>query len=178
VKATREFVKQDDDVLFDKLKLIKRVTENFTCIGINNDVVEFKSDREILDYYVLHRLDYYAKRKEYLIRKIKEELLIAGSKFYFVKGILENKIMVFKRSKEDITNQIISHTSFPFYTVDGSFDYLLRMPIHSFSLETIEELKKVISVKKEELKIYTEKSIESMWLDDLTDLTKYLAKTN
>jgi DNA topoisomerase-2 len=174
IKATREFVKLSDETLMDKLKLVKKVTENFTCIGINNEIVEFKSELEILDYYVTCRLDYYAKRKDWLINKIKEELMVAGSKFYFVKLILEDKIKVFKQPKDAIIKQIEESEAFPFYKRDDSFQYLINMPVHSFSNETIEELKKQISAKKEELKVYTEKSINSMWLDDLNELTKAL----
>ena len=176
IKVPREFLNKDEAYIHDKLKLTKRVTENFTCIGINNDIVEFKSELEILDYYVLHRLDYYAKRKIYLINKLKEELLIAGSKFYFVKGILENRIRVFKETKQSITNQIKLQSTFPFYEVDGTFDYLLRMPIHSFTNETIEELKKQIMINKEELKLITDKTSEEMWLDDLKELIVFLNK--
>lgn len=174
IKAPREFVKKDDDYIMDKLKLVRKITETYTCIGVENDVKEFKSIDEIFQYYVGHRLDWYQARKDELIRKVKEELMIAGSKFYFVKLILEDKIQVFKRTKEDITNQLKLCSAFPFYEVDGGFDYLLRMPIHSFSLDTIEELKKVISVKKEELKFYTETSTKTMWLEDLKELKKEL----
>ena len=111
-----------------------------------------------------------------LINKLKEELLIAGSKFYFVKGILENRIRVFKETKQSITNQIKLQSTFPFYEVDGTFDYLLRMPIHSFTNETIEELKKQIMINKEELKLITDKTSEEMWLDDLKELIVFLNK--
>lgn len=172
VKAPREFVKKDDDYIFEKLKLIRKVTENFTCIGINNDIVEFKNENEILDYYIDVRLKYYESRKNYIITKLKEELLITGSKFFFVKLVLEDKIKVFKQKKEDILKQIPLRSEFPFYEVDGGFEYLIRMPIHSFSSDTIDELRNALQKKKIQLKEAEEKTIEQMWLDDLNELKK------
>jgi DNA topoisomerase-2 len=170
IKVPREFTKKDDEYIIDKLKLVRKITENYTCIGINNEIVEFDSIKEILDKYMEVRLHYYDLRKIHLIEKVKKELMVIGSKFYFVKFILEEKIKVFKTSKSIIIKQIEDNKDFPFYKVDDSFDYLLRMPIHSFSSDTIDELKKQISNKKEELKIITETSLEDMWLNDLKEL--------
>ena len=174
IKASREFVKKDDDFIINTLKLIKRVTENFTCIGENNEIVEFKSDTEILDAYIKVRLAYYEKRKEYLIRKIKEDLMIAGSKFYFVKLVLEDKIKVYKQTKQFILDQIEKSTVFPFYKVDESFLYLVNMPIHSFSSDTIATLKEDIEKKKLLLKEVSDITIQDMWLRELKELQKEL----
>jgi len=174
IKASREFVKKDDEFIINTLKLIKRVTENFTCIGENNEIVEFKSDTEILDGYIKVRLTYYEKRKAYLIKKIKEDLMIAGSKFFFVKLVLEDKIKVYRQTKQFILDQISANSSFPFFKVDDSFNYLVNMPIHSFSTDTISTLKEDIEKKKLQLKEITDITIQDMWLKELKELQKEL----
>lgn len=174
IKAPREFVKKDDDYIIDKLKLVKKITENYTCMGEFNEPVEFKSIQEILDSYIKVRMLYYEKRKTWIINRLKEELMIAGSKFYFVKLILEDKIKVFRQSKQFIHEQIGASKEFPFYEVDGTFNYLTAMPIHSFSTDTIAELKKLIEAKKIQLKEAQEKTIEQMWLDELKLLKEKL----
>jgi DNA topoisomerase-2 len=174
VKATREFVAKDDAYIYDKLKLIRRVTENFTCIGSRNEVVEFESDKEIMDEFIKIRLDFYNKRKEYLIKKTKDDLMVAGSKFYFIKFVLENKFKVFRETKVSITGQIESNKDFPFFKVNDSFNYLIAMPVHSFTTDTIAELKEDIAKKKLLLQEITDKTINQMWLDDLKDLQKVM----
>lgn len=173
VKVTREFNKKDDEWIFNKLKLIRRVSENFTCIGSNNEIVEFTNEIEIINGFIDIRLDYYNKRKEYLINKIKRELLILGAKFYFIKGILDDTIIINKKSKEDIEKQLDKNTSFPFTKLD-SYDFLYNMPIHSLTKETFNELKGLIDKKKEELKQVTEKLIQDMWIEELKELEKVL----
>lgn len=174
IKAQREFVKKDDDYIIDKLKLVKKVTENFTCIGERNEIVEFKSDKDILDAYIKVRLTYYEKRKEYLINKIKEDLMIAGSKYFFVKAVLEDKIKVFKQTKQSILDQIEKSESFPFYKVNDSFTYLVNMPLHSVTSDTMTDLKEDIQKKKLLLKETTDITINEMWLKELKELQKEL----
>jgi DNA topoisomerase-2 len=173
VKVTREFTKKDDEWIAQKLKLISRTTENFTCIGINNEIVEYKDEISILNDFILVRLDYYEKRKTYQIEKIKKELLTLGAKYYFVKGIIEDTIIVNKRPKADIEKQILATKGFPFKDFE-SLDFLLNMPIHSMSKETFNDLKEQIDKKKIELKEVTEKKVEDTWTEELNELKKVL----
>ena len=133
----------------------------------------FTNEIEIINGFIDIRLDYYNKRKEYLIAKIKRELLILGAKFYFIKGILDDTIIINKKSKDDIKKQLDKNTSFPFTKLD-SYDFLYNMPIHSLTKETFNELKGLIDKKKEELKQVTEKLIQDMWIEELKELEKVL----
>jgi len=169
LKVAREFVKKDDDWILNKLKLIRRVTENFTCIGENNQIVEFKNEIEILDAYIKIRQEYYQKRKDFQIQKLRDQLLQMGAKFYFIKNVLEDKIVLNKKSKSDIEKQIRSNKSFPFEKLED-LSFLLNMPIHSLSIETYEELKKAIDIKKEELTLIQNKDTNEMWIEEIKDL--------
>jgi len=58
--------------------------------------------------------------------------------------------------------------------VDGSYNYLLSMQLYALTHEKLEELKSLIESKKAELAEVKNKTIQQMWLDDLTDLKKVL----
>jgi len=173
IKVQREFSKKDDRWILEKLKLIRRVTENFTCIGERNEIAEFTNEIDIFNAFYDIRYSYYQKRKDWLIEKIKADLLLLGAKFYFVKLILEDQIKVFKQSKVFIEEQVRSRKEFPFDKLD-SISFLLSMPIHSFTSETFNELKEDIDKKKKELKEVTAKSIEETWQEELEQLKKQL----
>jgi len=173
IKVQREFSKKDDRWILEKLKLIRRVTENFTCIGERNEIAEFTNEIDIFNAFYNIRYSYYQKRKDWLIEKIKADLLLLGAKFYFVKLILEDQIKVFKQSKVFIEEQVRSRKEFPFDKLD-SISFLLSMPIHSFTSETFNELKEDIDKKKKELKEVTAKSIEETWQEELEQLKKQL----
>jgi len=50
------------------------------------------------------------------------------------------------------------------------------MPIHSLSIETFNELKKIIDIKKELLFNIQNKKIQDIWLTELRELKKILKK--
>lgn len=174
IKTSRQFTTTFDttDALNKVLKLGKNLPEILNCIDENNRVREFKSVEEILDAYIDIRLSYYTKRKEYLVERMKNKLLILASKYVFCKGIIDETIKVAKQSKEKIVAQLEKNEKIA--KQDDSYDYLLRMPIHSISKETMEKLKEEIATLKSELKELAAKTIEDIWSEDLKKLKKSL----
>jgi len=174
VKTTRDFTKKHEDIesLNKVFKLVKSLPENLTCIDENNRAKEFSSIQEILDAFIDIRLKYYQKRKDYLVEEIKISLIKLASKYYFVKGIVDGSIIVNKRKKDNIIAQLEKFEKIK--PIDGSYEYLLQMPIHSLTQEKLEELKKLIEDGKEEYKKTKATTVQDMWLADLKELQKCL----
>jgi len=57
---------------------------------------------------------------------------------------------------------------------DNSYDYLLRLPIYSLTLEKINELNKQCETKRQELLFIKSKTAEELWKIDLEELIKKL----
>ena len=174
IRTTREFTRKHQDIesLYKVFKLVKSLPENLNCIDEENHVKEFNTIQEILDKFICLRLKYYQKRKDYLVEEIKNSLIKLASKYYFVKGIIDGSIIVNKRKKDNIISQLEKIEKIK--PIDGSYDYLLQMPIHSLTQEKLEELKNQIEEGKEEYKKTKETSIQDMWLADLRELQKCL----
>ena len=174
IRTTREFTRKHQDIesLYKVFKLVKSLPENLNCIDEDNHVKEFNTIQEILDKFICLRLKYYQKRKDYLVEEIKNSLIKLASKYYFVKGIIDGSIVVNKRKKDNIIAQLEKIEKIK--PIDGSYDYLLQMPIHSLTQERLDELKKQIEEGKEEYKKTKETSIQDMWLADLRELQKCL----
>lgn len=174
IKTTREFTRKHDNIeLLNKVfKLVKSLPENFTCIDENNRAKEFGSVQEILDSFIEVRLEFYQKRKDYILDSLKNDLVKLVSKYYFIKGICDDTIIVNKRKKDNIIAQLEKVDKIK--PIDGSYDYLLAMNIASLTHERLEELKKQIEEGKEEYKKTKETSINDMWLADLRELQKCL----
>lgn len=174
VKTTRHFTTMfgTQEGLNKVFKLSKTLPEILNCIDENNRVREFKSVEEILDAYIDVRLGYYNKRKEYLVDKMKNRLLVLASKYLFCKGIIDETIKVAKQTKEKIVAQLEKLEKI--VKQDDSYDYLLRMPIHSISKETMEKLKEEIASLKAELKTLASTTPEDIWNEDLKKFKKCL----
>lgn len=174
IRTTREFTRnhEDERKLYDAFHLVKSLPETLCCIDENNRVKEFSSIHEILDKFIDLRLKFYQKRKDYMLESMKSNLIKLASKYYFVHGIINGTIMVNKRKKDNIIAQLEKIEKI--HKIDGSYEYLLSMPIHSLTQERLEELKKQIEDGKEEYKKTRETSIQDMWLADLRELQKCL----
>jgi len=169
VKFDREFMKtHTDEDIFRILKLYKKVTENYTCIGEDNKIHELKSVEEVFENYFRVRMEFYKTRKEYIIHKKENDIEVIQSKFAFIKYILEGKVVVNKKSKDEIIKQI-ENMKF-IIKVDDSYEYLLRLPIYSLTKEKINQLSEELKKRKLELKEMKETSEQDMYLDDLDKL--------
>lgn len=174
IKTTRDFTKKHEDErkLYEVLHLVKSLPETLCCIDENNRVREFNSIQEILDAFIDLRLKYYDKRKMWLLDSLKDKLTTLASKYLFVKGIVDGEIVVNKKKKDEIVAQLEKIEKIK--KVNGSYDYLLNMAIHSLTKERLDELKKLIEDGKLEYNKTKDTTIQEMWMEDLTEFKKCL----
>lgn len=174
IKTSRDFTKKHENErkLYEVFHLIKSLPETLCCIDENNRVREFSSIQEILDAFITLRLEYYNKRKQYILDTLRNNLEKTNSKYLFVKAIVDKKIIVANRKKADIIEQIKAVKGI--VEVDGSYEYLLRMPIYNLSAEMLEVLKKEIDDTQIEYKNIEQTSIQDMWISDLKELKKVI----
>jgi DNA topoisomerase-2 len=129
----------------------------------------FENTSDIIKYFVKFRLDYYHKRKQFLLDKLNRELKILSNRGRFIKAIIDGKLKVNNVSKSVIIEGI---EAMKLEKIDDSYDYLLRMPIYSLTKEMYEKLKEDFVAKKEEIKILEETDPKDMYILDLSELKK------
>jgi len=151
------------------LKMRERVGENYTTLDENGDLKVFESPEEIIRYFIKFRLKYYTIRKNHLISKLTKELWILENRKRFIEEILGGNLKINNRPKSDI---ISSLKKMNFKNQNGSYNYLLDMPIHSLTKEKAEELRALYDTRKEELEEVGKKTTKTMFEKDLRDLYK------
>lgn len=156
----------DDEKLLDKMKLIKRVSENLTCIDENNKIVVFDRIEEIIEYFLNVKLKFMQKRKDSQLEKFDTELKLLKCKYFFIKGVFDGKIEVQNKKKSEIVAQLEDINNI--ITKDNNYDYLVNMPIHSLTKETFDKLKEDAKNKKAQYDELKPKTIEEIYLEDLT----------
>lgn len=154
-----------EEELMNKLKLIKKVSENYTVIDENNKIVVYESAEEIIDHYIRVKLNSLVNRKEYLKGRFEEEIRYDYSKYLFTKMIVENKLIVAKRKKTDIVADLEKVSDI--LTRDDSYDYLLNMNILSLTEERMTKLESDIKQKKSDLDQLVKKTIEQIWTEEI-----------
>ena len=157
------------DKLESILKIVDSDTENLTTLDENEKLKIFDCVEDIVKYFVEFRLEFYQKRKDYLIDKLSKELRVLAFKAKFIKSIVDKKLEVNNVKKEIIIKWLSDNK---FEKNDGSYNYLLNMPIHSLTNEKYIELIKNTKEKKEELDLIKDKDPKEMYLSDLNELKK------
>lgn len=172
IKVKRVFfdVNQDPQSWVKVFALAKPLNEQLNCIDENNRIKEFNNIREIVDAFMKIRLEFYAKRKEYLLKKYLEEITFDVSKYTWCKGIIDETIVIKNKKKDDIVKQLEKIDKI--VQKDGSYNYLLNMPMSSITKEKMAELTDKIKALKEQIKELHKKTIEEMWLNDLDEIEK------
>lgn len=155
------------------LKMEERQTENFTVLDETGKLRIFNSASDIIKYFVDFRMKFYIKRKEFLIEKLERELTYLSNKARFIKMIIDGTLRINNIPRQTIINSLID---FKFDEIDGSYSYLLSMPIHTLTKEKYEELLKNESDKTAELLDLKKIQPIDMYKKDLTDLRSALKK--
>lgn len=154
----------EHDKILELLKLKKSEVEILNAIDANNKVKTFDSIESILDYFKTIRLEYLEKQRQYDLLIQETNLFINASKYKFVELIMQDKLKVFKRKKDDIIKDLEKTN---LYNKDG-YEYLLNMQIHSFTKETLELLKSKIENIQNTIKILKELNVNTEFLRKLT----------
>lgn len=155
-----------NDELLEYLKLIKRVSENYTVIDETNKIKVFDDVFGILDHYIDVKLDYLSRRKAFQLQKLKSDIDIDQSKYNFIEAIINGTLVINNRKKMDIETDLIKMTNI--ITVDGNYDYLLNMNIMSLTVERMKRLKDSLNDKKQEMKSLQNTSINDIWSNTLS----------
>lgn len=170
IKFTRaELEKLDDERLVKLLKLEESSTEIYSTLDECGKLKIFDSTSEIIQYFVNFRLTYYHKRKQFLLDRLNRELKILSNRGRFIKAILDEKLKVNNVPKIEIIKGI---EELKLDKIDGSYDYLLRMPIYSLTKEVFDKLKADFTEKKAEIQKMEETDPKDMYVDDLNELKK------
>ena len=155
----------DQEAILEKLKLIKKVSENYTVIDESNMIKVFDAPEDILKEWVEIKLYYTTLRKEHMMKEMAQAGALMTSKFIFIKGVVDGKIVVTNTKKDDIIKQIDGVKGI--IERDGSYDYLLNMPIHSLSKEKVTALKQQISTLMGEMEALKDTEVNDIFMGDL-----------
>lgn len=161
----------EKDKLDQTLKMVETETENLTCLDERGKLLIFENIPQIVEYFTNFRLSFYSKRKAFLINKYNEELTYLSNRARFIKLIIDGKLKVNNVPRKEI---ILYLETNKFDQVNGTYLYLLNMPIHSLSKETYEALLKEVSEKQAELAEIKKKDPTDMYREDLNELKKNL----
>ena len=154
------------DLLKDlKLRKTFRVS-NMHLFHPTRGIYKYSSPEEILKDFVELREDHYVKRKAHLIKVLETRATMCGYKSKFVTMVIEGDIVVFKRKKQDLEEEL----SKTFPKIGGTYDYLLNIKTVQYTEESVKNLLKESKQAKEELEVMKNTSHIEMWKMDIKNI--------
>merc|ERR1711871_1164747 len=176
------FSKENKDNHYSKLekelKLVSTISTSNMCLFDNKCVIhKYENANEIIKEFYNVRLQTYENRKKYMLAKMENDIEILKQKMMFILGIIDEEIIINKRSKDNITQQLVNKQfkkmdSSNTFNEDGNYNYLISMPIYSLTLEKKIELEKDYNEKQKEYDELFTKTEKNIWLEELDEFEK------
>jgi len=161
-----------DDKLEGVLRMRESMTENITTLDERGKLKVFLSADELVGYFVELRTLFYEKRKAYNLKVLSDEIAILEDRVRFIGSVLDGSLILGNRGKAEI---VASLKAGSYREVEGSYDYLLSMPLYSLTAEKYKELQGKLKDKLQEKKKLEGTKPEALYEGDLLDLKKKLS---
>ena len=191
-------VKVNDETLFDNTYKVKDVIEekfklttsksttNIHLYTKDGAIKKYDTIYQVIDDHYYVRLNMYQKRKDYQLETLTKDIQLLESKMRFIESVIDEKIQVYKKSKQSIIDALKSF-EFPFYEdncivdyeekeITSEYNYLLNLSVYSFTLEKVEELKENILKHKNEFDELEKKDIKDIWREELDNFEEAYKK--
>jgi DNA topoisomerase-2 len=165
----------------EKIKDIPKQFHLTSKVSINNmhlystkgKLTKYNTIRDIFEEYYTHRLELYAKRREFQLNELKDELEMISNKARFILMVVNEELIINKRKRGEIEDDL-EENDFKKTGINNSYDYLLNMPIYQLTFEKIEELKKQKEIKETEYNKLNKMKPHDIWKDELVELKNML----
>ncbi|KAI1876939.1 uncharacterized protein JN550_001011 [Neoarthrinium moseri] len=184
--------------LLEKFKLTKQIpTSNLVAFNTRGMIQKYENVEEILEEFYVYRLKKYKERKAHWLGVLESEHRKLSNQARFIKAIMDSELVVNRKKKQVVVEELRQKKYDPFpkhsdtkkaksdedeVDAEGEeevetesdagtrdYDYLLSMPIWSFTQERLDRLKDQLIKKKAEHDELEAKSEKDLWCTDLDE---------
>lgn len=162
-------------------------TSNMHLYDTEQRIIKYEKPEDILKVFFDLRLEFYARRKDLLVKKLRREQRMLSNKARFVEEVCSGELVVSNRKKAELLADLQRRGYDLFDKADGNeettedetdeesslatlskgYEYLLGMKIWSLTYEKAQELRKQLAERTAELKDLEGTAPSQIWLNDL-----------
>jgi DNA topoisomerase-2 len=147
------------------LKLSTTVsTTNMHLFDADCKLHKYQSVEDIIDAFSVVRLATYVKRKAHQVDALQRILVKLSNKAKYIEHVLDGSVDLRRKTATDIETMLREKG---LVHVDDGFDYLIKMPMMSVSVEQVDKLRKECAQTEMELKELRRTTEQHMWLREL-----------
>jgi DNA topoisomerase-2 len=153
---------ENEEEIMKTLKLIKTApSTNMNLLDENNNLINFKSVQEIVNYWYKIKFGQLKSRKTAVLTDMEKDIHMHQHKLRFLNGVLENKIKI-KESKQSVINDMSKLGISEQY-----HDQFLRIPIVNLTADMIKTLNNAIKNKQRDYDVLKSKSVSIIFREDV-----------
>ena len=151
------------------LKLVsnRNLATNFMYL-FNHEgrIQKYDTVNDIIREYYRVRLDAYGTRKRILLEELRKRENVLRNKIRFLQEVIDETIVIHRRNKADLEMELGERA---FDLVEDSYDYLLRMPLFTLTVDKKLELDKQMEDVRARIEHVESTSERRMWREELED---------
>jgi DNA topoisomerase-2 len=137
---------------------------NMHLFDVNDKLKKYATVGEIIDEYLVTRLDLYEKRRQSMIGQLEQDLQVASNKARFIGEILVETIDLRRKTQMEVDAVLAAKA---YDMVDGDYAYLVDMKLGSLTNERVAKLEKDRDAYRAALELVRCTTAPAMWLADL-----------
>lgn len=154
------------------LKLVNTLsTTNLVLFNDQGRLKKYSSITDIMNEFCSVRLHYYKLRIEHTIETLTIEYNKVKSKHKFLTLVMKRELNLFESKEEELVKEF---KRLNLVTIEDSYDYLLSLPVRSFTLKRTTQLKETLTRMKNEIKLYKTTTPITLWKKELKELKSLL----
>jgi len=155
----------EDAVLQRSLVFTAKKT-NMHAFNHKGVITKYERLNDILKEYADVRLALYETRRQYQIKALSAELPYHTNVMRFIEDQISKdpEIDLRRKTEEECTALLAKHA---YARICDSFDYILRLPVRSFTAEEIAKHKATLASLRAEIATLESKTAAELWLEDL-----------
>jgi len=162
------------------LKLFSKIaTTNMVLFDRNGKIKKYENVVEIIDEFCQVRMEYYIKRKKYLLESLFKRIEMMKNKHRFLTEVMDGGLSLYRRKEENVIKDLEDRGYMKEMTkdsddndVDKGYNYLLRMHVRSYTDEKLIELEADIKKHEDEFATLEKTAEKDIWLKELDELEK------
>ncbi len=167
----------------------RTMMSNMCLFNEKHQITKYENTNQIMKAFFELRLEYYLKRRIYLLAKYKRDLDVYKEKIRFIELFIDGELKLVDESDEVVLESLEEHQFIKFYSKDlqqsndeveeneeevvtlkkalQGYDYLIGMSIRTLTKKRMDELKKQRDVRQAMYDELEGKTHQDIWLEDL-----------
>ena len=158
----------------------------------NGEIKHYASPMDVVEEHFPVRLAMYAKRRDRKLSELDARARLLENKARFVGDVIDGQIKLGRSSKSALESELVnrgfvrrddgtaadgngSGSAGTAPAVKGGYEYLLNIPLHALTSDTIASTAKDIAAVKGELAALKAETPETLWVSELRTLKTTIA---